>query len=61
MIKQETLPSDESKEMYIKPECEIYKTELEGCILTGSGENTSVGNTWVNGFDRGREYDSSVF
>lgn len=60
MIKQETLPNDKSKEMYIKPICDVYETELEGCILTGS-DKTNVGTTDVNSFLPGREYDTSVF
>lgn len=59
MIKQETLPNDESKEMYIKPVCDIYETELEG-ILCGS-DTTNVGTTDVNSFLPGREYETSVF
>lgn len=61
MIKQETLPSDESKEMYIKPVCDIYETELEGCILSASNGNTNVGETEVNEFLPGRTYETSVF
>lgn len=60
MIKQETLPSDESKEMYIKPVCDVYETEPEG-ILCASGNDTSVGDTEVNSFLPGREYETSVF
>lgn len=62
MIKQETLSNNsESKEMYIKPVCDVYETELEGCILSASGNDTSVGDTEVNSFLPGREYESSVF
>lgn len=54
---------ENKKEAYLRPECSIYETELEGCILTGSGEDkvSGIGNTSVNSFVSGREYDTSVF
>lgn len=61
MIKQETLPSDKSKEMYIKPVCDVYETEPEGILCGSKYDTPNVGTTEVNSFLPGREYETSVF
>lgn len=52
---------ENKKEAYLRPECSIYETELEGCILTGSDKETNIGTTTVNEFLPGAEYETSVF
>lgn len=53
---------ENKKEAYLRPECSIYEIELEGCILSASnGEVPEVGNTSVNSFLPGANYDASVF
>ena len=39
-------PQYSSKEVYIKPESEVVKLELEQPILSGSGNNFGNGGHW---------------
>lgn len=39
-------PQASSKEVYIKPESEVVKLELEQPILSGSGNNFGNGGRW---------------
>lgn len=49
-----------TKEIYIKPECEIVNTENEGLICT-SGDKVNVSNTKINDYEDGGSCDISVF
>lgn len=56
MENQETQQNEKSKEVYIKPECEVIEISSEG-IMCGS---CPINNTSVNGFDEGREFETSA-
>lgn len=61
MLKKEDSIIDE-KQVYLKPECEIYELEVESTVLnTSQNNNVNGADAEVNSFLRGRSYDSSVF
>lgn len=56
MQKQETPQNDKSKEVYIKPEYEVIEISSEGILCC----STSINDTSVNVFDRGREFETTA-
>lgn len=54
---------ENKKEAYLRPECSIYETEFEGCILAASGVDqvSGIGDTEINNFIQGNSYNASVF
>lgn len=61
MLKKEDLIIDE-KQVYLKPECEIYELYVESSILNSSNnEDVNGADAEVNSFLQGRSYDTSVF